>query len=232
MEPRNALIAVAVAAAMANVEVAAQGAGGGACADAGAAGTVLAALAGNVAGIDAPAVAAMCAQIAELEQRAETAATEAAALRTDLDRARAQLPPTGSILLVDDRRGCPAGWTDVALSEPGVFAGRVPVAAGFSEGLSFRNFRQVGGSETVALSEPELPAHAHVLPLGFNAPRTAAGGPSRPGGAVGGSFSVGGSDTEVAVRALTGRERTERSGAGAAHENMPPFVALYWCRKT
>ncbi len=200
---------------------------GGACADLGAAGSFIAGLAADGTGAGAEAV---CEEIVGLQARASAAEAQAAELRAALELAQEAAPPAGSILLVDDGRGCPAGWTDVALAEPEVFAGRTPLAVGFAEERVFRGYRQVGGSEAVALTEGELPAHAHALPLGFEARRDGSG--TRSGSSLGSGFASGSSlGDQVAVRTLAGREQTGRAGAGAPHDNMPPFVALFWCRK-
>jgi hypothetical protein len=76
-----------------------------------------------------PATAtAFCDAIAVLAERAEAAEARAAAIESRLGEVAPWVAPPGAILLVDDVRGCPDGWTDVAIDEPEVFAGRFPVA--------------------------------------------------------------------------------------------------------
>ncbi len=202
------------------------------CAELGTAGAALAALVGLADGLNVATVDSLCGQLGDLNRRAEAAEAQAAELRTVLDLTQAQLPPVGSIMLVDDGRGCPEGWTDVAIAEPEVFAGRVPVATGLA-GEVFRGYREVGGSEQTVLTEAELPAHTHSMPLAFDSRHHRGGAVEGPGRSLGGGFGAGGSyGDQVPVRALAGQERTARAGAGLPFNNMPPFVGLFWCRRS
>lgn len=192
------------------------------CADLGPIGTLVERMTGD----GDPALAeAFCADYGAMAERVAAAETAAAELADRVTSLEAALPPAEAILLIDRAQGCPAGWTDLALAEPSVFAGRVPVATGFVEGLTFRGFREVGGSETHQLTEAELPAHAHGIPLTFQ--RLA-------GDDRGGSSSLSTRLTtgqQVAVSTRTGRESTARVGSGQPHPTMPPFVALFFCKR-
>ncbi len=202
-----------------------------ACSDLGTGGQALEALVGVSEGLNAEAVNGLCQQFGDLARRAESAEAQVAEVRTALQVTQAQLPPQGAIMLVDDGRGCPQGWVDVAVAEPEVFAGRMPVASGLA-GEVFRGYREVGGSEQTTLTEAELPAHDHALPLAFASPRGRGAAGEGAGRSLGGGFGAGGSfGDQVVVQALAGRERTERAGAGLPFTNMPPFVSLFWCRR-
>lgn len=160
---------------------------------------------------------AMATRLSEAELRAQQLAAEVAALQ-------AALPPPEAILLIDRAQGCPAGWRDVAVAEPDVFAGRVAVATGFAESRVFRGFRETGGSETHALTEAELPAHGHGLPLEFQRLL----GEGLGGSNLGSRLTTG---TQVAVATRIGREATGRVGAAQPHPTMPPYVALFFCQR-
>lgn len=230
MVSRSIACALVVAAAqLASVgPAAAQTTPAGACAGLGDAGAAILALTASNEAAGATAADALCGLLQDVSARAEAAEAQAAELRTALLVTQEQMPPRGSILMVDDGRGCPAGWTDVALAEPEVFAGRMPVATGFAEERTFRGFREIGGSEAVVLEEANLPPHAHTLPLAFVASRDRAEG-SRAGSGFTGGGSFG--NQQVATRSLSGRERTERAGGALPHDNMPPYVSLFWCRR-
>ncbi|MFW5681293.1 MAG: hypothetical protein ACOC3D_13580, partial [Pseudomonadota bacterium] len=167
---------------------------------------------------------AFCADYGLMAERLLDLEGENEALRDELAAIGPSLPPAGTILLVDRGQGCPPGWTDLGMSEPEVFAGRLPVAVGFVEGREFRAYRQVGGSESHRLREAELPPHDHGLPLGFTRlPVEGAGASNLTRRSLSGP--------EVAVAGRTGRARSERTGTGEAFSLMPPFVGVFFCRR-
>lgn len=185
------------------------------------------ALVGSLATVDTAddAGAAFCEATAGLEARLIDAEERADALAARLAELGPWVAPPGAILLVDDVRGCPPGWTDVGEREPDVFAGRVPVAAGIGIPEEVPRHRSLGGTADVILDARHLPPHSHELPLAFARLPNAETGGARSG------FGAGGSRDLVAAPARTGRETTARAGVGAPHENRPPFVGLYWCRR-
>jgi len=72
----------------------------------------------------------------------------------------------------------------------------------------------IGGAETVTLSLNHIPSHSHAQRIGQHAiggERVTAWNLAGEGGPHTGSH-------------------TAKSGAGAAHENMPPYVAMYFCK--
>ena len=50
--------------------------------------------------------------------------------------------------------------------------GRVPMHWGTGPGLTSRRVGEVGGSESVVLTEGHLPSHTHVVRAGFGRPRS------------------------------------------------------------
>lgn len=113
-------------------------------------------------------------------------------------------------------RECPDGWSPLA-----DVRGRVILGAGGhtnrdESGKKLREYEHAdnGGEETHALTVPEMPAHSHVI-------------------------SKGGTDTAIlgtagaswGVRKTNGPETSELEGGGNAHNNMPPYIALYYCKK-
>ncbi|MEO1090858.1 MAG: hypothetical protein AAFX81_09515 [Pseudomonadota bacterium] len=192
------------------------------CGDLGVFGTFVTAVTSANPAIESQVAEDACAAYADIALRLAETEAELEVVRNDLIATGAALPPPGSIMLMDDATGCPAGWTDVAVVEPEVFAGRVPVAVGFSADRSIRAFREVGGEEAHRLVTAELPPHDHRLPLAFSSQRD--DGPSSAASRLL-------SGRQIAVATRTGGEATRPTGSGQPHPNMPPFVAIYWCRK-
>jgi microcystin-dependent protein len=88
--------------------------------------------------------------------------------------------------------------------------GRTPIGAGNGAGLTTRALGATGGTETHQLTVAEMPSHTHSVH---------AHAPSLP--AAPGPDPVAGVD-------IAGAGSTGSAGGDAAHENMPPFVALNW----
>lgn len=131
--------------------------------------------------------------------------------------------PSGAVLPFDRSEGCPSGWLPFYQAD-----GRAIIGA-----TQFRNttslkvtgverfFRETGGQETVALTIENMARHQHSSPtvadrsvrnFGFAEDVPAAmGGTSWNQGHVAGTTSI--------------------VGEGLPHENMPPFIALHFCKK-
>lgn len=101
--------------------------------------------------------------------------------------------------------------------------GRVPISAGQGPGLSNYNLGQLGGEETHTLTLNEIPSHTHALnststvgssddPTG-NLPAKNAAGVPQYGATANGTMSG------AAVGAV---------GEGHSHNNMQPYLTLYW----
>lgn len=90
--------------------------------------------------------------------------------------------------------------------------GRAPIGVGQGSGLSNRLLGDTGGAATHQLTESEMPSHTHSVPSGANQTST---------------YQVnGGSSSQVAA------QTTGSTGGDAAHENMPPFLAVNFMIKT
>lgn len=137
-------------------------------------------------------------------------------LATEMDLANAVVAFARSR---DAKEGpCPRGWV---VFEPA--GGRTIVGAGSNsntneDGTSLRDYpaypdvpeKAVGGSETHMLTVAEMPAHSHVMgDVGANV------------GQAGGQLSL------VFNGNLT--KQSSPAGEGKAHNNMQPFVALFYC---
>lgn len=105
------------------------------------------------------------------------------------------------------------GWTEYSEAS-GRFiigAGKGPLAAAVSVG-------QTGGEERVQLRPNEMPAHQHVLAF---VPEVS--------NLSGGSYAVMSDLRHPSTARRTAQ--TNAAGGNAAHNNMPPFIALHFCRK-
>jgi len=90
--------------------------------------------------------------------------------------------------------------------------GRVPV--GFdSTQVEFDVLAETGGAKTHTLTTAETPAHTHTTPMGR--------------GNVGGTASGG--DTVVTYN---NTDVTGSTGGGGAHNNLQPYLVLYYIIKT
>lgn len=165
-------------------------------------------------------VAALLACITEVN--AEVEEIRRLSIRTGL--------PKNAVLAFDDPNGCPAGWTPYTRADGRVIIG---VTTGKSP-LSQRFYGEEGGAEGVTLTEATIPQHQHALLafLGFdqagdditpdNQIKIADGevSPARSE-----TYRLRGTDLEAS------HGKSSSVGNGQPHENMPPFIALYYCRK-
>lgn len=152
--------------------------------------------------------------------------------------------PRGGVLGFDrddlTQKKCPPGWSPFILGR-----GRVLIGAGDpskgdkgvgsnGETLATRNLRDTGGAERHKLGKGEIPAHEHmILDPGHNhrvsGGYKTAGGTKGPGG---GELSVGGysGGNHYSREKKTGITILANDG-GNSHENMPPYIALFFCKK-
>jgi len=133
--------------------------------------------------------------------------------------------PAGAIVAFDAKGGCPGGWQPYekgwgrfiigAVNKedlgkiPGAFARDVRGAD-----LKERPFDLPGGEQQHVLNVQEMPAHTHpvVAPAGLNYPTP--------------NDEYGGKGAKI------GQIQTGSAGGGQPHDIMPPYVALWLCRKT
>jgi microcystin-dependent protein len=113
------------------------------------------------------------------------------------------------------------GQTTFALPD---LRGRVPVSSGQGPGLSNYTLGQSGGSESVTLTQSQMPAHTH------SANAASGGGSSTsPDGRVWAASTArdnvyaGAANTTMAVQALGA------SGGSQPHDNTPPYLTLNYC---
>lgn len=157
--------------------------------------------------------------------------SDVARLIEDVGNAGADIP-RGAVIAFDrddlDADSCPPGWEPFTMARGRTIVGAgdpaaAPAKFGFDENgiaLTHRVHRQHGGEEAHVLSAAALPEHAHELAENF------AGVLSRiaNGGDKGFQWKEGVDEFGYSVRSGT-------VGEGAAHNNMPPFIALYFCKK-
>lgn len=132
--------------------------------------------------------------------------------------------PSGAIVAVEQtNEECPAGWEPFYEGR-----GRVIVGAGdpskASRKLGFDAdgnplteyaYRQHGGVESVTLNVQQIPAHSHQTTIMV--------GDQLVDGVDSVTTHSGDHHNQSKPTALT--------GAGEPHENRPPFIALYHCKK-
>jgi hypothetical protein len=139
------------------------------------------------------------------------------------------LTPPGAVLAFDRKDGCPTGWQSYPQAWGRFIIGAVEagdirkIPGGFIRDargvdLTPKPFGEPNGEEMHVLTEPEMPVHIHSLKLD-----------SRWGDKTDmKSFGWGG-DNGLGAPQL--EASTLPAGGSAAHNNMPPYVALYFCRK-
>lgn len=131
-------------------------------------------------------------------------------LKEQVKQLRADIP-MGSILIVADEKGCPVGWSDMGPD----WRGKTLVAA-VRDSTDRYGFEKTGGAETHTLNQSEMPAHAHGmkrLPI---------------------SASDGNRNNAVNVKSGAGEMiigATTTEGGTQPHNNMPPYIALFFCKK-
>ena len=129
---------------------------------------------------------------------------------------RLERAPTNAVIAFDDatlQDTCPEGWSPFRAGR-----GRFIVGAGKGENLSSRPARAVGGEEMHKLTIEEMSRHQHVTQLGSI---KVASDPNSTTQAV----VAGGNSPKPRNLGTNGM------GASEPHNNMPPYIALYFCKK-
>lgn len=142
--------------------------------------------------------------------------------------------PDGSVIAFDrsdlDQDTCPTGWKPFKESRGRMIVGAgdpsaAPGAFGSDEKgnpLSNRAPRQYGGTEEHQLTPDEMARHNHpVTGLEWGVSVNGNDHPLRLDADDGGPW-----------RNKTGRLSTGEVGKGDPHNNMPPYITLYLCKKT
>jgi uncharacterized protein (DUF779 family) len=144
--------------------------------------------------------------------------TELSATREQSERALAlgtELS-TGTVVIFDRSSGCPDGWTPF---QPAM--GRFVVGVGSGnkdvrgDSLTNRDFLSDGGEEQVRLTKEQMPRHRHGMVGEL---------PSR-------EFITGKTRERVPTSISTSAGEVWFEGANKPHNNMPPYIALHFCKK-
>ena len=116
------------------------------------------------------------------------------------------------------------GQTTFALPD---MQGNAPMHPGEGPGLSLHDLGEVGGSETVTLSEAEMTAHNHFMsgatqdPANVKLVNPAASFALSQGGGI--YQDTANPPVQLALQALT------PTGSSLPHNNMQPFLTLSFC---
>ncbi len=137
--------------------------------------------------------------------------------------AAASAIPSDAVVAFDSPRGCPVGWSPFSQAD-----GRMIIGATTGKsGLSRRFYGEEGGAESVALDQRQLPRHAHPPAEGMahvwvfedKARGNLNMDPRFNPNTMGGWFHR---DSAI---------QTGEAGGGQPHDNMSPYLALYFCKK-
>jgi len=135
--------------------------------------------------------------------------------------------PKGAVVAFASEQGCPAGWTDYKEAWGRFIIGAVTqdkigqIPGDFAEDargekLLAKDFGRPGGEEKHLLTVPEMPAHSHNIVL------------DRKWGDKSNQGVGWGSDDGTHPPA---QQSTSIEGENKPHNILPPYVALYFCKK-
>ncbi len=113
------------------------------------------------------------------------------------------------------------GRTNFALPD---LRGSVPLHVGQGPGLSPRSIGETGGAETVTLSAPQLPTHAHA-----SACNDGTGTSYVPTGGVWAMDAGGANEYSPSGAAALAAGALSPAGGNATHDNLQPFLAVNYC---
>ena len=121
--------------------------------------------------------------------------------------------PSGAIVAFD-LEDCPNGWSSYGRAK-----GRMIIGAGIGKDLTPRKLGATGGREKVKLKIEHLPPHQHLAPFG-----------AQPGQA---HYGQGGVKSVVLGKTHGNHQVTKTSSVGSGKKltNVPPFIALRYCKK-
>ena len=118
--------------------------------------------------------------------------------------------PSGLVAAFDLPKDCPTGWTTFAEG-----SGRTIIGVGKGSDLTDRRYREEGGTEAHVLTVAQLPSHDHEVIQMIRDDEV---------------DGVDSTTTESGDHHNQSR-RSSQTGSGEAHNNMPPFIALHYCKK-
>ena len=113
------------------------------------------------------------------------------------------------------------GRTTFALPD---LRGRVVVSSGEGPGLSPYQVGEMGGAESVSLTESQMPAHNHQMAV--NGPSS---GAAKPTNRYLGRVSTGTTYAGTSNGRTLHPAAITPAGGGQPHENRPPHLALNYC---
>jgi len=159
---------------------------------------------------------------------------------TKSDVANIASVPSGAVVAFDTET-CPAGWTRFAKAHSRVIIGATEGTGFVAEynadnDLSLRKRGEHGGAENITLTAGQMPDHQHIttppvvsrsiygwwFPWGLseNVPKD-----------FGHPVNEENFTTGFRFESLSRYPLSSPAGAGQAHNNMPPYIALYFCKK-
>ena len=143
--------------------------------------------------------------------------------------------PVGSVIIFDRVEGCPTnGWEPLSKAAGKVIIG---VGSGILSNdetvLTARGYDNQGGKEKVAISLKQIPPHNHRISTSVDNSTQHNGLSGKDNETVGIDLTFSASTEGSTKRGGHGplSQVLEFVGDGESHENMPPFVALYFCKK-
>jgi microcystin-dependent protein len=115
-------------------------------------------------------------------------------------------------------------WCDGQLLPLSDLQGSAPMHPGQGPGLSLHDLGETGGSETVSLLQSEIPAHPHSMSAAAQDPATA----KLISNQASFSLSQGGGIYQDTQNAQLAPEATSPEGGDQPHNNMQPYLTLYF----
>ena len=123
---------------------------------------------------------------------------------------RQQVVPSGAVMAFATT--CPKeGWTSYNEAD-----GRFILGVGTGPLKQFVGLHTEGGEEEVTLKLSQMPKHQHLLPVSKNHPEKEWGVKA---------------DTSKGNWTGTAHRSSDFRGGSKPHNNMPPYIALYFCKK-
>ncbi len=191
---------------------------------------------------DAPSLGT-CKELTGREQGDGLKAVEcvaALAARIDAMEAEKSRSIAQGAVMAFDLGSCPNGWSPFADAQS-----RFIVGAGFgrsdvpmhAENLSTHTYRSSGGEEQVVLSASQTPSHVHKLDDAYFAetplymPEGIKSATIPPGTGHAGSPITKKASVDNDNVAWLRETSTHPSEGNQPHNNMPPYIALYFCKK-
>ncbi len=153
----------------------------------------------------------------------------------DYIASQATAVPSGAVVafLSSEQQTCPSGpWE---LYKPA--SGRFILGAGDNtdSDLTSRSLGDVGGAELVTLMEENLPPHGHKIStdsISGNGIHDGLAGYPHNGATDLGILTEFSNIPDKDGFTTVHPDVLEKTGGGVGHENMPPYVALYYCIRT